>query len=210
MPRSRNFDESTVIDAAVNVFWRGGLGTTSIDDLLCATGLSRSSLYNAFGSKDQILGRIIHRYADMQLHALELAFRQGTLRQSLTRLFDDIALDNNDGKGCLLVKGINELHYPEADALDAIRAGFSRIADKLSELVYANVLRHTWRPIQRVAGRSDARPVRAAMAAPLASGRNAPGGRPAARPKGAPECAMTALQRLPRQSALPAHCAPLS
>lgn len=137
MPRSRNFDESKVIDAAVNVFWQGGLGATSIDDLLRATGLSRSSLYNAFGSKDEMLGRIIQRYVDMQIHTLEQAFREGSLRQSLTRLFDVIALDNNEGKGCLLVKGINELHDPETDALEAIRVGFSRIADKLSELVSA-------------------------------------------------------------------------
>ena len=137
MPRSRNFDESTVIDAAVDVFWQGGLGTTSIDDLLRATGLSRSSLYNAFGSKDEMLCRIIQRYVDMQIHTLEQAFQEETLRRSLTRLFDVIALDNNGGKGCLLVNGINELHGPETDVLATIRAGFSRIADKLSELVSA-------------------------------------------------------------------------
>lgn len=137
MPRARNFDESTVIDAAVNVFWQSGLGTTSIDDLLHATGLSRSSLYNAFGSKDDMLCRSISRYVDMQLQALDEAFQAGTLRQSLTRLFDVIALDNNAGKGCLLINGINEVHEPETDVLETIRVGFSRIADKLSELVSA-------------------------------------------------------------------------
>ena len=39
------FDEVSVIAAAVEVFWRKGYAAAAISDLTEATGLSRSSLY---------------------------------------------------------------------------------------------------------------------------------------------------------------------
>lgn len=137
MARPRNFDESAVIDATANAFWQGGLGATSVDEVLRATGLSRSSLYGSFGNKDAVLRLAIARYVDWQIPEIEKAFRGRSLRQALERIFDGIARSNNEGKGCLLVNGVNELHDEDADALEALHAGFARVAAKLAELVHA-------------------------------------------------------------------------
>ena len=55
MPRPRSFDQYAVVNAAMQAFWSGGLATTSVDELLQATGLARSSLYNSFGNRDGML-----------------------------------------------------------------------------------------------------------------------------------------------------------
>ena len=51
MARTKEFDERDALLAAMGVFWRQGYEGTSIPDLLKATGLSRSSLYETFSDK---------------------------------------------------------------------------------------------------------------------------------------------------------------
>jgi len=49
--RPRKFDKDTVLELIVKVFWARGYSGTSLDDLASATGLSRPSLYAAYGNK---------------------------------------------------------------------------------------------------------------------------------------------------------------
>ena len=51
MARTQSFDRDTVVRAARTLFWTVGYESASIPELETATGLSRSSIYNAFGSK---------------------------------------------------------------------------------------------------------------------------------------------------------------
>lgn len=51
MARPRSFDTAAVVRQARDAFVAGGYRGTSVEDLLTATGLSRASLYQAFGSK---------------------------------------------------------------------------------------------------------------------------------------------------------------
>lgn len=64
-----NYDELTVLTQAIKTFWTRGYAGTSISDLVEATGLSRSSLYQRFVDKDGLFlealaayhGRVIAR-----------------------------------------------------------------------------------------------------------------------------------------------------
>lgn len=51
MGRSRQFSEAAAVAAAAALFRRQGYASTSIDDIVGATGVHRASLYSAFGSK---------------------------------------------------------------------------------------------------------------------------------------------------------------
>lgn len=62
MPRTREFDEDEVIERATRVFWDLGYDGTTVPDLLQATGLSRSSLYETFGDKRALFLRTVHAY----------------------------------------------------------------------------------------------------------------------------------------------------
>jgi AcrR family transcriptional regulator len=63
--RPREFDETAVLDAAVDVFWRSGYAHASIADMSAATGLAPSSLYNAYGSKLNLFACALDRYLDV-------------------------------------------------------------------------------------------------------------------------------------------------
>lgn len=51
MARQQEFDSNTVLQVAVELFWKKGYYDTSIEELVQQTGVSRYSLYGVFESK---------------------------------------------------------------------------------------------------------------------------------------------------------------
>ncbi len=64
MARPRTYDRAAVLRDAMAVFWRQGYEATSVEDLTEATGLSRSSLYQAFGSKRRLFDEVLDHYLE--------------------------------------------------------------------------------------------------------------------------------------------------
>ena len=62
--RPRDFDESAVLESAMQEFWSRGYEATSYRHLVEATGLGRQSLYQAFGDKRQLFEKSIQHYAE--------------------------------------------------------------------------------------------------------------------------------------------------
>jgi TetR/AcrR family transcriptional repressor of nem operon len=85
MPRPREFDETTVLDAALAVFWAKGFDATSIDDLVAATGLGRASLYGAFGDKERFFARVVDHYLE-KTAALDRVDEDRPPREALVEL----------------------------------------------------------------------------------------------------------------------------
>lgn len=64
MGRSTTFDRDDVVRAARDVFWARGYGEAGIAELEEATGVKRSSLYHAFGSKKGLFAAVASAYLD--------------------------------------------------------------------------------------------------------------------------------------------------
>jgi AcrR family transcriptional regulator len=60
--RPRTFDPDTALDRALEVFWRQGYEGTALSDLTAAMGISKPSLYAAFGNKEELFAAVIDRY----------------------------------------------------------------------------------------------------------------------------------------------------
>jgi len=60
--RPREFDDESVVDAAMDVFWSNGYDGASAQELVERTGLGRGSLYNAFGCKLNLYHEALERY----------------------------------------------------------------------------------------------------------------------------------------------------
>lgn len=60
--RPRQYDPERALANAAQVFWKHGYAATSLDDLVAATGMSRPSLYAAFGDKRDLYLKTLERY----------------------------------------------------------------------------------------------------------------------------------------------------
>ncbi|MFI0809424.1 TetR/AcrR family transcriptional regulator [Streptomyces echinatus] len=64
MPDIKHFDPDETLDTVVRLFWRRGVATTGVQDIVTATGLNRSSLYATFGGKQELYLAALHRYRE--------------------------------------------------------------------------------------------------------------------------------------------------
>lgn len=62
MPRNREFKPETVIDTALDLFWRKGYKSCSMADVVKKSGVARYGLYQAFKDKDQLYCAALQRY----------------------------------------------------------------------------------------------------------------------------------------------------
>ena len=62
MSRLVEFNREHAVRQAMNVFWEKGYNGTSMQDLVDATGLNRSSIYNSFGSKKELYQTTLEFY----------------------------------------------------------------------------------------------------------------------------------------------------
>lgn len=137
MARPREFDETLVLDAAVQRFWTKGYEATSVRELAEAMGITGASLYNAFGDKRALYHRALDHY--VAGHSAERVARfEARLppRDAIVAFLSEItarSLEDPDRKGCMLVNSALELapHDPEFQAavaavLTQIEAFFRR------------------------------------------------------------------------------------
>lgn len=120
MSRAREFDETEVIDKALHVFWQQGYEGTSLNDLLDATGLTKSSLYAAFGSKEDLFHRIVERYLSKHVEFRQAcALAEPTPRRIVERLLygmADLHAGSRTPPGCLIT-GASLACSPEAESI---------------------------------------------------------------------------------------------
>jgi TetR/AcrR family transcriptional repressor of nem operon len=64
MARPRTFDPNDALLAARGLFWRKGYQGTSLDDITAETGLTKPSLYAAFGDKASLFLKVLDHYHD--------------------------------------------------------------------------------------------------------------------------------------------------
>ena len=89
--------------AALRVFWRQGFEATSLTDLTEAMGISRPSLYAAFGNKESLYRKALDLYEREKLAYVKRALAAATARgvaEALLRGAVDVFIDAEDPKGC--------------------------------------------------------------------------------------------------------------
>src|SRR5262245_45980338 len=112
MARTREFDTTAAVEAAMAAFRRTGFEGTSIQDLVAATGVGRGSLYAAFGSKEGLYLAALDLYRERYAGPLVELLADGTPAKALIReimigLVDEIARDGSR-RACLIVGAATE------------------------------------------------------------------------------------------------------
>src|SRR6187431_50241 len=106
MARCVEFNEVEKIEKAMNVFWEKGYNATSMQDLVDAMQINRSSLYNTIGDKHQLFMKCIGYYFNEAMCELkEKVAKETSAKQALIKVISDKAdwIVSCD-KGCLGMK----------------------------------------------------------------------------------------------------------
>lgn len=113
MARTKQFNITKALDAAVDLFWLQGYHATSANDLVTHLGVSRSSLYDTFGDKYSLYIQALHqyrkRYIGKQLYLIETS---EDIRETIEGLFATLMAQDIDQfrpKGCMIVNAATEL-----------------------------------------------------------------------------------------------------
>jgi AcrR family transcriptional regulator len=108
MGRPREFDIDDALDRALQVFWRKGYEGASMNDLTESMGITRPSLYAAFGNKETLFRKAFDRYVDGPGGYVRIALEQPTARGVVEHLLYGAAnavTDPCNPPGCLAVQG---------------------------------------------------------------------------------------------------------
>jgi len=109
--RPRRFDEDAVLDRVVDIFWANGHANTTTRLLEAELSMKQSSIYNAFGSKQQLLHRAVDRYLhQVDEQVVSTLDRADAGEAELLQFLDDLlAWISTDPKpGCLMLNVLAE------------------------------------------------------------------------------------------------------
>jgi AcrR family transcriptional regulator len=108
MGRPREFDVEKALELALQVFWRKGYEGASMADLTETMGITKPSLYAAFGNKEELFRKALDRYVDGPGGYVQVALAKPTARAVVEHLLYESAnavTDPNHPPGCLAVQG---------------------------------------------------------------------------------------------------------
>ena len=108
MGRPRGFDTTAALDAAMRVFWEKGYEGATLSNLTEAMRINRSSMWAAFGNKEELFKLAFERYMNTYQAYMQEALEKSTVREviesALRRTVDFLSTPGYP-KGCLSVHG---------------------------------------------------------------------------------------------------------
>jgi AcrR family transcriptional regulator len=136
MARPRKFQEEDVLVAARRQFNATGYHGTSVEDLSRATGLSKGSLYSAFGDKDRLFQRVLEDYCAASDEGAA-ARLEGPEDQALDRARAWLRSSESSAirRGCLLAKATAERASESEVVANRSRAAYETLLDSCRQLV---------------------------------------------------------------------------
>lgn len=121
--RPRGFDVDDALERAMRVFWERGYDGASLTDLTGAMGISKPSMYAAFGNKEQLFRKAVERYSDGPASYVTHALQEPTARRVAEAILHGAVLTTTQPErphGCLTVQGAlpaSEASRPAHDLL---------------------------------------------------------------------------------------------
>lgn len=113
MGRPAKFDRETAVEAAMNEIWKKGFEASSVKALSQLLGITRSSFYNAFGSREALfmeaLGLYFSKTPDRVLADMDAG---ASVPKALTGMFREICrirAADPEARGCMAVNCVAEL-----------------------------------------------------------------------------------------------------
>lgn len=112
MARQKEFNRTVALQKAMEIFWQQGYAATSMQDLVDGMGIGRGSLYDTFGSKQQLYHEALAHYQNTcGQSAFEPLAQPDAGAAQVVQVFQNIAdeaLTESPRRGCFVVQSAVE------------------------------------------------------------------------------------------------------
>ncbi len=122
-----------LLAAAQELFYEEGINTVGIDRVIERAGVAKASLYNAFGSKDELIRAYLTARHEARVARVTARLAlQASAREKILSLFDDMreTAANSGYRGCAFVRANAELR-----AEDSVRSVCAQSREWLRNLL---------------------------------------------------------------------------
>lgn len=136
--RPKTFDDDEVLVLAMNYFWEHGYENSTLDDLLKAMGIKKSSFYHTFKNKEDLFSRSLRVYEKSLLDYFETLKNEVGPKAALLMLSDGM-IDELKGtgkiKGCLLMNSGKECYNRHSALSHQIEIGLQFLLEASERFV---------------------------------------------------------------------------
>jgi len=136
--RPKTFEKDDVIKLAMYHFWEHGYDNTSLDDLLVAMGIKKSSFYRTFKSKEEIFSLSLHLYREETFQLLTHLKNEIGAKQTLIFLIKDTIEQltiNGKVKGCLLMNSGKECYLKHPHLSNQIHLELEEFTEFITQFI---------------------------------------------------------------------------
>ena len=139
MPKVETFNRDIVLKQATEVFHDNGFNATSMQDLVDATGLNRSSIYNSFENKLNLYLECLKSYEEKYNRETSKKLLESSNGLEAIQLIFELYLNEmtklNDERGCLIVNCKSEMANREDTITNFLNANQHKTLGLLEDLV---------------------------------------------------------------------------
>lgn len=131
--RPLTFEPEQALDDAMRQFWYFGYEATSLQDLLDAMSISKSSFYQAFHSKHALFERCVRRYRDWMLQTMrDLLADAQSGRSFIEQILTDVTRQTRgtgERRGCLVMNAATEFAQRDKVIAELVTGSLDAFAD---------------------------------------------------------------------------------
>ncbi len=128
MTRTKAFNETEALERAMDLFWMKGYHGTSMQDLVEAMGISRSSMYSTFGDKHAIFLAAFQHYKRSARHSFDFLEESSGFAAALASFFNRLLRDivsDEENKGCFIVNTATEMAWQDSAVKAIIQENYN-------------------------------------------------------------------------------------
>ncbi len=106
--RPKTLDRDHVLDVAMEAYWKGNIGSLSLNEICRRSGVSKPGLYREFSNEDGLMKAVIVRYQEQVLNPVQQMLQsENSFRETLDSLVSfatSTGCQHDSPMGCLFTK----------------------------------------------------------------------------------------------------------
>lgn len=137
--RYKEFNNNTVLEKCIPLFWKNGFRGCSIQDLVEATRVNRFSLYKEFENKEGVLYSSLLLYRERYSSKnLEILKQDGDVTEILRQFYLSFLEDKNKQAGCYFIHVATELADDDEKVQELLKEYLAEIQTLFADLLERN------------------------------------------------------------------------